>query len=58
VTDRLRGSVFIAGNGSKVKDILMMIFANFVEQMIDIAFKVTFSQYEIMGYLLVLNLVL
>lgn len=35
-----------------------MIFANFVEQMIDIAFKVTFSQYEIMGYLLVLNLVL
>jgi len=58
VTDRLRGSVFIAGNGSKVKDILMMIFANFVEQMIDITFKVTFSQYEIMGYLLVLNLVL
>lgn len=58
MTDRLRGSVFIAGNGSKVKDILMMIFANFVEQMIDIAFKVTFSQYEIMGYLLVLNLVL
>lgn len=26
---RLRGSVFIAGNGSKVKDILMIIFADF-----------------------------
>lgn len=26
---RLRGSVFIAGNGRKVKDILMIIFANF-----------------------------
>ena len=53
--ERVKGSVFADCNGSRIKVILMITFANFDRRNYCCQFKITFKECEIMGYPLLLN---